>query len=83
MLERLRESRKRFDEIEELLATPEVATDPARLQILSKEHASLEKIVELFNALSEATKNLALAKVNQKQKQTKNLVTKVILKQKH
>lgn len=62
MLERLKESRKRFDEIEELLGTTEVATDPARLQILSKEHASLEKIVELFNTLSKATKNLESAK---------------------
>ena len=48
MLERLQSLSERFAEIEELLARPEIATDPARLQELARERASLEDVVGLY-----------------------------------
>jgi peptide chain release factor 1 len=41
----LREIRKHFAEVTELMARPEVATDPARMAELGREHARLEPII--------------------------------------
>ena len=39
----------RYDEIEQLMADPEVATDFARIQELGKERASLDELVDFSN----------------------------------
>ncbi len=58
VLERLEAGKNRFYEIEDLLTKEEVFTDPARLQILSKERSSLEKLVRLFDAFMQAQRDL-------------------------
>ncbi|MFW6116798.1 MAG: peptide chain release factor 1 [bacterium] len=45
MLDRLDSMRKRYDELTELIAQPDVATDPNKLQHLAKERAALEGAV--------------------------------------
>ncbi len=46
MKEALRKAAARFDEITDLLGTPEVAGDPRQLRDLSKERASLQRTVD-------------------------------------
>ena len=48
MLDRLQSLSERFAEIEELLARPEIATDPGRVHELAKERASIEDLVNLY-----------------------------------
>lgn len=48
MLSRLEEVEKRFEQIEQALADPQVASDPKELQRLGKAHAELEPIVQAF-----------------------------------
>ena len=50
LLDKLEGLRERFAEVGALLAEPEVASDPARLRSLGKEHAELSPIVECFVA---------------------------------
>ncbi|MBI4498890.1 MAG: peptide chain release factor 1 [Chloroflexi bacterium] len=45
MRERLQAIERRYEELAELMARPEIATDPQRLQSLAREHASLEEVV--------------------------------------
>ena len=47
MLDKLAQIEKRYQEIENLMANPEVATDLQRLIPLGKEHASLEATMTL------------------------------------
>jgi peptide chain release factor 1 len=54
MLEKLRRLATRFEEIEALLATPEVAADPARARALHRERGQLQHKVELFRAYEQA-----------------------------
>jgi len=57
MLDRLESIEKRYEELSRLIAQPEVSTDPARLQPLAKEQASLEGIVaryRQYKAISKA-----------------------------
>jgi len=57
MLDRLGSIEKRYEELSQLIAQPEVSTDPARLQPLAKEQASLEDIVaryRQYKAISKA-----------------------------
>ncbi len=57
MLDRLESIEKRYEELSQLIAQPEVSTDPARLQPLAKEQASLEDIVaryRQYKAISKA-----------------------------
>ena len=49
MFDRLESLRHRFEELEEMLALPEVATDHARVQALAKERASIEQLVGIYN----------------------------------
>ncbi len=58
MLERLQSLSERFAEIEELLARPEIATDPGRLQELTKERASIEDLVGLYDRYEGVTRQL-------------------------
>ena len=48
MFDRLEALRQHFEEIEETLARPEVATDHGRVQTLAKERASIESLVSLY-----------------------------------
>ena len=50
----LGEIERRYDELERLMAEPEVATDPARLQEYGRERADLEEIVTALRALRQA-----------------------------
>ena len=58
MLERLQSLSERFAEIEELLARPEISTDPGRLQELAKERASIENLVGLYDRYEGVTRQL-------------------------
>ena len=44
-LEKLDKIKRRFEEVESLMADPEVATDPDQMQELGKEHSRLEEVV--------------------------------------
>ncbi len=48
MFEKLELIQKRYDEVSKLLAQPEIATDPRRIQELSKEKVDLEDIVSTY-----------------------------------
>lgn len=43
--EKLEKIKRRFEEVESLMADPEVATDPSRMQELGQEHSRLEEVV--------------------------------------
>ena len=49
MLDRLKLMESRYNEINELLSSPEIASDVKKLTELSKEQKSLEKVVTLFH----------------------------------
>ena len=55
MFDRLDTLRHRFEEIEETLALPEVATDHARVQALARERASIEQLVGIYNEYRSVT----------------------------
>ena len=44
--ETLSQIKDRFEQIQSLMATPEVATDPAQMESLGREHTSLSKVVK-------------------------------------
>lgn len=48
-LEKLEKIKRRFEEIETLMADPEVATNPSRMQELGQEHSRLEEVVEAID----------------------------------
>jgi peptide chain release factor 1 len=45
-LEKLEKIKNRFEEVEQMMANPEVATDSNRMQELGKEHGELREVVE-------------------------------------
>jgi peptide chain release factor 1 len=45
-LEKLEKIKNRFEEVEQMMANPEVATDSKRMQELGKEHGELREVVE-------------------------------------
>jgi peptide chain release factor 1 len=45
-LEKLEKVKRRFEEVESLMADPEVATDPNQMQELGQEHSRLEEVVD-------------------------------------
>ena len=55
MLDRLASVERRYDEIERLMADPEVSVDYARVQTLAKEHASLRQVAGLASEYREVT----------------------------
>jgi peptide chain release factor 1 len=59
MFEKLELIQKRYDELSQLLAREEIATDRRRLQELSKEKAALEDIVGLYQQYKAKGKELA------------------------
>lgn len=62
MWERIKALRERFDEIEAAMATQEVALDPARLQPLARERASLEPLIALLDAFEQMSDELQQAR---------------------
>jgi len=59
MFEKLELIQKRYDELSQLLAQAEIATDRKRLQELSKERAALEDIVSTYQQYKAKSKELA------------------------
>ncbi|HJX04064.1 MAG TPA: peptide chain release factor 1 [Dehalococcoidia bacterium] len=53
MLEKLDLIKKRYEEISNLIAQPDIVTDPKQLQPLAKEHASLEDTVNKYDAYNQ------------------------------
>lgn len=56
MLDRLESIKKRYEELSQLMVQPEVSTDPARLQSLAQEQASLEDIVAKYRQYKATSK---------------------------
>ena len=48
-MEKLNKVKRRFEEIESVMADPEVANDPDRMRELGKEHSRLEEVVEAID----------------------------------
>lgn len=61
MFPKLELAQKRCEELNQLMAQPEIAADPKRLQELSKEKASLEDIVALYQEYQGKSNELAEA----------------------
>jgi len=59
MFEKLELIQKRYDELNQLLAQPEIATDSRRLQELNKEKVDLEDIVGMYQEYRAKGKELA------------------------
>jgi peptide chain release factor 1 len=59
MFEKLELIQKRYDELSQLLAQVEIATDPKRLQELGREKAALEDIVGMYQEYRTKGKELA------------------------
>jgi peptide chain release factor 1 len=58
MLDRLESIEKRYEELNQLIAQPELSADPARLQSLAQEQASLEDIVVKYRQYKSISKAL-------------------------
>jgi peptide chain release factor 1 len=58
MWEKLKKVDKRYRDIEEEIARPEVATDPVQLQKLAKERAGLEDVVNMYREYETTSKSL-------------------------
>ncbi len=61
VLDKLAELEQRFEELERLLADPEIVTDPQRLAQLGRERAELEEIVTVYRQLKETDRQIAEA----------------------
>jgi peptide chain release factor 1 len=59
MFDKLDSAQKRYDELSLLMAQPEVAADPNRLQKIAKERASLEDVVTTYQEYQKISKELA------------------------
>ena len=55
---RLEEMDRRFQEIDSLLADPEVVTNPQRIQSLARERASIEDLVTTYREFKEIGREL-------------------------
>lgn len=59
MFDKLDSAQKRYDELSQLMAQPEVVADPNRLQKIAKERASLEGVVTTYQKYQKISKELA------------------------
>src|SRR4051812_27616632 len=62
MIEKLEDIKLRFEEVGQLLATPDIVSDMKRFSQLSKEYRDLEKIVVVYNQFKGARGHLQQAK---------------------
>ncbi len=62
MLEKLETIEERYQELEQLMSDPEVIEDPEKLKEYSKEHASLEDLVQTYRKYKQITEELQEAK---------------------
>ncbi len=58
LIDRLESIEARYRELDDLIARPEVATDPERLQRLARERAGLEELVSLYRGYKATTRSL-------------------------
>ena len=58
MIDKLANIERRYDEIEQLMADPEVSSDYSRIQTLAKEQASIKVLVNLARRYREAIREL-------------------------
>jgi len=58
MFEQIEKTEKRYVEIDETLARPEVATDMAQVQALAKERAGIQDIVQKYREYKKASKDM-------------------------
>ena len=58
MLEKLEQLEARYEELNRLMATPEVARDPDRIRRLAQEQAEIRELVETFRAYRAVTQEL-------------------------
>jgi len=65
MINRLEQIEKQFQDLEEQISKPEVATDPKQLQKLAKERASLENVAYKYREYKAAVKSLEETKAMQ------------------
>lgn len=62
LVARLEGIETRYHELHALMARPEVATDPTRLQELAKEQSGLEELVSVFRSYRDTTRQLSDAR---------------------
>ncbi len=62
MWEKLDGMVKRFDELEGLLASPEIVTNPERLKKVAQEHSEVRKVVEAYRRYKKVESSLTDAK---------------------
>ena len=58
MLEQLEGVEKRYQELEQQIATPEIASNPKQLQILAQERASIEGLVTKYREYKKTAKSI-------------------------
>jgi len=58
VFQRLEKIEKQYLELEKKIASPEIASDPKKLQVLAQERASLENLVALYRSYKEKTRTL-------------------------
>jgi peptide chain release factor 1 len=58
MWDRLKQIDRRYQELSQQIATPEIATDPKQLQILAREKASIEDLVTKYREYKATSKEL-------------------------
>ncbi len=58
MFERLKQIQSRFDEVTELLSSPDIVNDQQRYRSLSKEHNELQEIVEVYKKYQRVVNDL-------------------------
>ncbi len=58
MWERLEQIEKRYQELDQQIALPEVASDPKQLQVLAKERASIEDLVTKYRQYKATARSL-------------------------
>jgi peptide chain release factor 1 len=58
VLNRLDTIEKRYEELGQLIAQPEIATDPTRLQPLAQEYASIENIVNKYRKYQKVSQSI-------------------------
>jgi len=81
MLKRLGKIEKRYNELENQISRPEVASDPKQLQSLAQERAGLEEIVSGYRRYKETVKTLEKTKAmlaEETDEDMKSLVTQEI-----